>query len=167
MRRALLAVVLLGCTSSPEPGARLAADPAPAVEAEATGDDAPVEPGQTFGDPIDEAVPETTLSEILSAPDQYRDQVIRAEGEIARVCQRAGCWMELREGDGEAVRVPMAGHAFFLPRDSAGRRASIQGRVTIRELSQDVREHLESEGAVATASALSIHATGVTIAPES
>jgi len=165
MKRAWIALLLLGCTSSPEPGARLAA--APEAETEATGDDAPVEPGQTFGEPIDDSVPATALSELLSEPERYRDRVIRTEGEIARVCQRAGCWMELREDDGEAVRVPMAGHAFFLPRDSAGRRASIQGRVTIQELSPDVREHLESEGAVATASALSIHATGVTIAPES
>ena len=88
---------------------------------------------------------------------------MRTEGEIARVCQRAGCWMELRAPDGPAVRVPMAGHSFFLPQDSAGRHATMQGRVQIREHSADVREHLESEGAQATASALSIEATGVVI----
>ncbi len=157
MRRALFAAsCLLGaCTASAEPSARLA----PEAEAEA-----PAVASTSYGAAIDERLPLTPLSEIVAAPERFRDRVVRTEGEIARVCQRAGCWMELREGDGPAVRVPMAGHAFFLPRDAAGRRATMQGRVTVQELSADVRAHLESEGAQATASALSIDATGVVIA---
>ncbi|MEZ4340346.1 MAG: DUF4920 domain-containing protein [Sandaracinaceae bacterium] len=157
---AILVLALAGCTAAAEPHARLepgaASAPAARVEAEA--------PPTSYGTPLDDSLPITPLSEIVSEPERYRDQVVRTEGEIARVCQRAGCWMELRAEDGPAVRVPMAGHSFFLPRDSAGRRATMQGRVTIQELSADVRAHLESEGAQATASALSIDATGVVIA---
>jgi hypothetical protein len=39
----------------------------------------------------------------------------------------------------------------------------MQGRVALTELSPEARAHLESEGASATASALSIEATGVVI----
>lgn len=153
MSRALVlfSLVLAGCTTGAEPMARL--EPAPTAA-----------PSTSYGTPLDDALPITPLSEIVAEPERYRDQVVRTEGEIARVCQRAGCWMELRAEDGPAVRVPMAGHSFFLPRDSAGRRATMQGRVSIQELSADVRAHLESEGAQATASALSIDATGVVIA---
>lgn len=157
MRLTFLALILVGCTSSAEPSARLeGAEGVAEVEAASA---------QTFGAAIDESVPLTELSEIVADPESYRDQVVRTQGEIARVCQRAGCWMELRDGEegSPGVRVPMAGHAFFLPRDSAGQHAMMLGTVTIRELSPDHRAHLESEGALATASSLSIHATGVAI----
>lgn len=132
----------------------------PSGEAEPSG-------ATAYGAPLDRGLPVTALAAIVEEPERFRDQTVRTEGQIARVCQRMGCWMELREGeDSPAVRVPMAGHAFFLPRDAAGRRAEIVGRVTLRELSPETREHLESEGAVATASALSIDATGVAIAAD-
>jgi hypothetical protein len=105
----------------------------------------------------------TDLAAIVQAPSQYDGQVVRTEGTIERVCQRMGCWMELRAENVPAVRVPMAGHAFFLPRDVAGRTAMIEGRVAVQELSPEAREHLASEGALATASSLSIDATSVVV----
>lgn len=174
--RSLLALAVLlatGCSSTSEP-APLPTVSAPSIaqaeaareehadEPEAAAEPEAAEP-QTFGAAIDDALPITELAAIVEDPESFRDQVIRTQGEVARVCQRAGCWMELRAEAGPAVRVPMAGHAFFLPRDAAGRHAEMVGRVTIQSLSPDVREHLESEGALATASALSIHATGVAL----
>ncbi|MBX3270299.1 MAG: DUF4920 domain-containing protein [Sandaracinaceae bacterium] len=156
----LAAIVLLAGCGRAEPSARLgeSAPSAPAAQP------SPREPAaSTFGAALDEGLPLTPLSAIVAEPERFRDQVVRTEGEIAQVCQRMGCWMELREGDGPRVRVPMAGHAFFLPRDAVGRHATMQGRVTLRPLTDDVRAHLESEGAQATASTLSIDATGVVI----
>jgi hypothetical protein len=104
------------------------------------------------------------LADITSAPERFKDQVVRTEGTIARVCQAMGCWMELQAAaDAPAVRVPMAGHAFFLPKDVAGRHAMIEGRVALQELTPEARAHLAAEGAVAVASALSIAATTVVI----
>lgn len=162
MRRALVAALILaGCNA--EPAARLGDAPSEAPPAEA----APAESApsaRVFGAAPNPAVPITRLGAIVEDPEPFRDRVVRTEGQIAQVCQRMGCWMELREGEsGPAVRVPMAGHSFFLPRDVAGRRAVIEGRVALRELSADHRAHLEGEGATATASALSIEATGVAI----
>lgn len=107
--------------------------------------------------------PATSLAEISASPDAYADQIVRTSGTIERVCQAMGCWMELRAEGVEPVRVPMAGHSFFLPRDVAGRPAEIEGRVALRTLSPEARAHLEGEGAMATAGALSIDATGVVV----
>jgi len=71
--------------------------------------------------------------------------------------------MEIREQGVAPVRVPMAGHSFFLPRDVAGRRATVEGTVSLRELPADERDHLAGEGALATAQPLEISATGVII----
>jgi Domain of unknown function (DUF4920) len=115
-----------------------------------------------FGTALSDRAP-TPLADISANPDAFNEQVVRTSGTIERVCQAMGCWMELRAEGVAPVRVPMAGHSFFLPRDVAGRAAEIEGRVAVRPLTDDVRRHLESEGAVATASALSIDATGVVV----
>jgi hypothetical protein len=135
------------------------------------GGDAPPEPSRVladgsrlFGAELDEARTVTPLAEILAAPDRFSGQVVKTEGEISQVCQRMGCWMELRTSEGSpGIRVPMAGHSFFLPRDVAGRRATIEGTVQVEALSAEEREHLASEGATATEHALSIEATGVVV----
>lgn len=138
---------------------------APHQEAEATGprptrvmDDG----ARLFGaEPAGTTV--TALADIVASPAQFDGQVVSTSGTIERVCQRMGCWMELRGENAPAVRVPMAGHAFFLPRDVEGRAATIEGRVAVQELSAEAREHLASEGALATASSLSIDATSVVV----
>jgi hypothetical protein len=72
--------------------------------------------------------------------------------------------MELEEiSSGARVRTPMAGHAFFLPKEAASRRATVQGHVELRELTDEHKQHLESEGAQATDSRLSLVATSVVL----
>ncbi|MFO0694508.1 MAG: DUF4920 domain-containing protein [Polyangiales bacterium] len=160
-------VVLLalvgGCAFAPPPsttGPSAAAESRPETPSAAAGK--PSEE-RSFGAPLDAAWPEVPLSELLANPDRYRDRPIRTSGRIARVCQRMGCWMELASGDGRAVRAPMSGHAFFLPRDVAGREARVAGHVRLAELSPETRAHLESEGAEETTSRVSLEATGVVV----
>jgi len=118
---------------------------------------------EVFGAGVDGARAVTPLAEIVRAPERFAGQVVKTEGEIAQVCQRRGCWMELRVENVAPVRVPMAGHSFFLPRDVAGRQATVEGVVAMRPLSESERAHLEAEGALAAAQALQISATGVAI----
>ena len=119
---------------------------------------------QLFGAPIDPAVPEVALAQLIAKPDPYAGKPIRTQGTVHRVCQAAGCWMELRDdSNGKTVRTPMAGHAFFVPKDCIGKRASIQGIVELRPLTAEHKAHLEGEGATETASLLSINATGVAL----
>jgi hypothetical protein len=116
-----------------------------------------------FGHELTDGVEPVALSAISADPASFGDRIVRTEGTIERVCQRMGCWMELRAENAEPVRVPMAGHSYFLPRDVAGRPATIEGRVRLAELSEGRRQHLEAEGAMATASTLSIEATTVVV----
>ncbi len=135
--------------------------------------EAPPEPSRVmddgsrlFGGDLDAAREVTSLAEIIASPDQYEGQVVKTEGEIAQVCQAMGCWMEIRTDENSpGIRVPMAGHSFFLPRDLAGSRATIEGTVHVAALSDEEREHLASEGATATDQDVSIEATGVLVAP--
>ncbi|MDH5492325.1 MAG: DUF4920 domain-containing protein [Myxococcales bacterium] len=106
----------------------------------------------------------TPLAQILADPSSFDGQTVLTEGVVSQVCQRSGCWMELRvEAEGPGVMVPMAGHAFFLPQEIVGSRATIEGTVGLEERTADDQEHLESEGASEAGSGLSIEATGVVV----
>jgi hypothetical protein len=119
-----------------------------------------------YGGELDASRETTPLATIVAEPSRFEGQVVKTEGEITQVCQRRGCWMELRaDADSPGIRVPMAGHSFFLPRDVSGHRATIEGTVVVAALSEEDRAHLESEGAQAADQELSIEATGVIVHP--
>jgi hypothetical protein len=137
-------VSVCGACRSGAVDARLeqAAPPDRVVEAEsAPASSKPVSYGGTF-DPAT-AVPLATL---LSNPQQYADQTVTTEGRVQRACSRKGCWMEVGEGE-DACRVTFKDYGFFVPTDSAGAQARIQGKLATRVVEAAAVEHLESEGA--------------------
>jgi hypothetical protein len=152
---------------APDPGEGAATKAPGAAPGQQAGDDrAPVrtlpDGTRVFGREMTEQAEMTALAALMAEPASYADRVVKTEGEVTRVCARMGCWMELRaDASSPAVRVPMAGHSFFLPMDVAGRRATVEGRVSVRPLSEGMKQHLREEGAEATELALSIEATSV------
>lgn len=97
-------------------------------------DPQPVAGGELYGAAFDDDLDVTPLPTLLARPTEFAGKVVRTTGTIARVCQQRGCWMELRSGAvGNVARVPMAGHAFFVPPDSSGRLATVQGEVSVTD----------------------------------
>jgi hypothetical protein len=86
------------------------------------------------------------LASLLANPRAYAHQTVTTEGKVQRACSRKGCWMEIGAGD-DACRVTFKDYAFFVPTDSAGAYAKIQGRLDTREVEAAAIDHLESEGA--------------------
>lgn len=113
---------------------------------------------RVFGKPLQGLKP-TPLAELLARPEAGRS--VRLEGTVGAVCQSKGCWMELRQGE-RSVHVTFEGYAFFVPRDSAGRQAVLEGKVVVKPRTPEELDHLEGEGAGAAAAArVSIEAAGV------
>ncbi|HMI91708.1 MAG TPA: DUF4920 domain-containing protein, partial [Polyangiales bacterium] len=167
----LAALLLIGCSPAKAPPAPEQSAPAAKAPTAVPADPVPTAPvptnqhaPQLFGAPIDEQAPEVALAALIAKPEPYAGKVVRTQGTVSRVCQAAGCWMELRDdSSGQSVRTPMAGHAFFLPKDAMGKHAAVQGIVELRPLTAGHKQHLEAEGATATDSLLSISATGVAL----
>lgn len=90
----------------------------------------------------------TDLAAVLKSPGDFAGKTVKTEGKVARACSKKGCWMELTTpaGDG-GMRVTFKDYAFFVPLDSAGATATIEGTVEVKILSKDDAEHLEGEGA--------------------
>ena len=147
------AMVVAGCDRGGDASGSETAAETP-TEAEGEGGE------ELFGEALSNAAV-TPLDDITASPEQFAGQTVKTEGHIERVCQKRGCWMELRSEKGAVVHVPMAGHSFFLPKDSAGRQCTVEGKVVIEEMAEDEREHLRSEGAQALAQAMQLEATGV------
>ena len=118
--------------------------PAPAAKAKADAKPAVLARGEKL-----KGLPAVTLADLTATPEKYQDKSVRLEGTVRRACDKVGCWMELAESTDKAangVRVLMKDHAFFVPTDSAGSKATVEGKVAVKMLSNDEADHMKSEG---------------------
>lgn len=165
---ALSLATFLGCETRPREASlvpSVASVAAPAASASGS-------PGvaKAFGAPIS-AGPELALTDVLANPERFRDQTITVEGQVRSACTRRGCWMEVAESSDPKLpgcRVTFKDYGFFVPTDSAGAKAKVQGTLGVNTLAPDRVAHLESEGgqfprknADGSANELRLVATGV------
>lgn len=84
--------------------------------------------------------------EILMASGQPLEN-IKVSGEIKEVCQSEGCWMTIQKKDGTGMRVTFGDHAFFIPKNLAGKTAMFEGKAYIETTSvDDLRHYAKDEG---------------------
>ncbi len=96
-------------------------------------------------------LPKVELAALLKDPSGSEGKAIALEGKVRKACEKKGCWMELAgEDKGPGVRVTFKDYGFFVPVDSAGSTAKIEGVVAVKELSEERAKHYESEGATVT-----------------
>lgn len=81
-----------------------------------------------FGEPVGSAPP-TPIARLAAQPEAFADQTLIIEGRIDEVCQSAGCWCIVADGD---ARLHVSFPSFAIPFDSAGRRLRATGRMTSR-----------------------------------
>ena len=88
------------------------------------------------------------LAAILAAPSDYEGKTVTVEAKIRKTCEKKGCWMELAGTEkGPGVRVTFKDYGFFVPLDSAGSTAKVEGVVKVAMLEEARAKHYEAEGA--------------------
>ena len=92
----------------------------------------------------------TPVAAVLDRPDDFLGQPVRVEGEVVDVCAAAGCWLELRAGEGErSVRVKVEDGELVFPVAARGRRATAEGTVEAIEMTRQryltYRHHIADE----------------------
>ena len=76
------------------------------------------------------------------------DQPLPVAYAPGRVCSMGGCWLELMpQGESRGVRVTFENYGFFVPKDSMGWNARLEGKFVREELSKRDVDHLVGEGA--------------------
>ncbi|WP_276134617.1 DUF4920 domain-containing protein [Polluticoccus soli] len=76
---------------------------------------------------------------------------IKLEGRISQVCQAEGCWVKLKNAEGEDVFVKFKDHAFVVPKDLSGRAAIVTGKAIKKEVSVDEQRHLAEDAGASEA----------------
>lgn len=121
-----------------------------------------------YGQALAPATP-ITVAALLARPEAAA--AVTVEGSVRKACTRKGCWMELAQSPAEGTpgcRVTFKNYGFFVPTDSAGAHARVQGVVEVDTLPASSVRHYEEEGAVfagkqpdGTAKEVRLVATGV------
>jgi hypothetical protein len=120
------------------------------------------------GAPISSETPAVAIKSVLEKPEAYTKSPVVIEGVVLAACETRGCWMQVAPAAGEAgMRVTFKDYAFFVPLDSKGRAARMEGTVSVKTLSKADVDHLVGEGATlkrnpdGTANEVSFVASGV------
>lgn len=79
----------------------------------------------------------TPIAALTDDPDAFEGQMVRVEGTVAGVCQKMGCWMEVADADGRAVRVKVEDGVMVFPAEAEGHDAAVQGKVEILPMTRD------------------------------
>jgi hypothetical protein len=106
-------------------------------------------PLETYGEKLgaSELVP---LADALNNPANYSQRPIKVRGHVRRACSAKGCWMELAQDQSPtapACRVTFKDYGFFVPTDSAGAEATIEGQLSVKRVRAAQVKHYEGEGA--------------------
>src|SRR5690606_37471455 len=65
-------------------------------------------------------------------------------GELSQVCQAEGCWVKLKNENGEDVLVKFKDHAFLVPKDLTGT-VVVNGTATKKVISVKERKHMAED----------------------
>lgn len=95
-----------------------------------------------FGSPFAKQSSEALAS--VASRVATKPEVVQVSGTVDSVCQKAGCWMVLKDGDVTA-RIFTKAAGFFLPKDIAGKKAVVEGKLESRTMSERFAKHLEQD----------------------
>jgi len=148
-----LCVVLSGCnkgTPTPTDTPNAAPSPAPTISA-AQPEAKPEAPAKTagkYGAPLSNT-PAVDAKTVLSDPQKWNDKDVKLSGKVSGVCQKKGCWMTLQTGEPGAasVRVTFKDYGFFVPKDSFGKTATVEGKFAVKTISVAEAQHFADDAA--------------------
>ncbi|GAB5557657.1 MAG: hypothetical protein SchgKO_18700 [Schleiferiaceae bacterium] len=91
---------------------------------------------EIFGDSTITADGALTTEQFLAQLEGADSLMVKVEGPVVDVCQKKGCWMEMKLADGQNMTVRFKDYEFFVPMNSPGKTAVIEGVAKVE--TQDV-----------------------------
>jgi hypothetical protein len=95
---------------------------------------------QSYGAKItrDNAVSVAKFNEEIKGKDSLR---VKLEASIIEACKVKGCWMNVDLGNGQTMMVRFKDYGFFVPKDSGGKTAVIEGYAYTEVVGVDMLKH--------------------------
>lgn len=92
------------------------------------------------------AIPAEQLSKKLGMLDVELVEDIKLTGTVDACCQAKGCWMSMRVNGNQEMRVTFRDYGFFVPLESAGKTAVVQGTLKKETTSVEDLRHYAIDG---------------------
>ncbi|WP_029035292.1 DUF4920 domain-containing protein [Salinimicrobium terrae] len=115
---------------------------------------------------------EVETSNILSAYNmQERYETLKPgdtlnvtfKADVASVCKKKGCWMNVALEDGREVMVKFKDYAFFVPKDIENREVIMEGKAYVTEMSVEDRQHYAEDAGKTVEEVKAINTPAVTL----
>ena len=91
------------------------------------------------------------VSDVIAQSDKYEGKTVKMTGLVTQVCQAKGCWFEVAPSkEARGVRIKSADYSIFVPFDSAGRTAVVEGTLIAKTLTKDQAQHFADDAAKAS-----------------
>lgn len=87
----------------------------------------------------------SAITEKYAALAEGDTALVKFEAPINAVCAAKGCWMRLDIADEEQVFVKFKDYGFFVPTDTDGSEAVVQGKAYLEEVSVDELRHMAED----------------------
>lgn len=86
------------------------------------------------------------------------------KADVASVCKKKGCWMNLALEDGSEVMVKFKDYAFFVPKDIEDKEVIVKGKAYVTEMSVEDRQHYAEDAGKSPAEVKAITTPELTLA---
>jgi hypothetical protein len=96
------------------------------------------------------AAPAKSVDEAVKSWKALDGKTVKVSGVVKSVCQQKGCWFGLVGKDGKIIRITSMGYKFFVPTNSAGKEAVVEGKFGARTLSASLAQHYEEDRVLGT-----------------
>ncbi|WP_345948243.1 DUF4920 domain-containing protein [Mucilaginibacter sp. PAMB04274] len=100
----------------------------------------PAAPGVTYGKAVtkDKAITLANLNKELSKDTVYNGKIA---GVVTEVCTKKGCFMKLKQANGEDVMVRFTDYAYFMPQNIVGKKVVVEGKAKVTETTVERLRH--------------------------
>ncbi|WP_421774678.1 DUF4920 domain-containing protein [Gracilimonas sp.] len=95
---------------------------------------------EVFGSEVEQWNEATSLISLIESEEELSGKEVTVETEIAKVCQKKGCFFVANQ-DGYSARITFKDYGFFIPTDSQGKTVKLVGTFTVKELSEEQAKH--------------------------
>ena len=101
----------------------------------------PAAKGVNYGAKIASADGAIDVSELNAKLVNAKSFVGKVKGTVVEVCQEKGCWMKLKQANGDGLMIRFKDYKFFMPKDIVGKEVVLDGLAKRTTVSVEMQQH--------------------------
>lgn len=79
----------------------------------------------------------TSIADVNARATELVGKTVQVKGKVSEVCEKMGCWMQLVDETGKAVKIKVKDGEIVFPKTSIGKMAVAEGKLTKIELTRE------------------------------